>query len=85
MIPGDEDCEEMEIDEAERGDFNEEGDTEDLESESGDFFWGGMMDSMVGAESDEVGEDWMHNDFASVRNSTDFEVGASEVSINALD
>ena len=40
------------------------------------------MDSMVGVESDEVGEDWMQDDFASVRNSMDFEVGESEVSIN---
>ena len=39
-IPEHEDCEEMEIGEAERGDFNEEGDTEDLESDSGDFFGG---------------------------------------------
>lgn len=77
----DEDCEEMEIDEAEREDFEEGEDTEVLESESGDFL-GGMMDGTVGAESDEVGEDWMQDDFASVRNSTDFEVGESEASIN---
>ena len=43
------------------------------------------MDGMMGAESDEVGANWMHDDFASVRNSTDFEVGASEALINTLD